>query len=56
MVVLWHQLGGGLLDLYEFVPGVLLATAAIIVASLLTAPPPAAVREGFERFEAALRG
>jgi len=56
VVVLWKQLGGGLFDLYEIVPGVLLATAAIIVASLLTAPPPAAVREGFERFEAKLRG
>jgi len=56
VVVLWKQLGGGLFDLYEIVPGVLLATAAIIVASLLTAPPSAAVREGFERFEAKLRG
>jgi sodium/proline symporter len=56
VVVLWKQLGGGLFDLYEIVPGVLLATAAIIVASLLTAPPPAAVREGFDRFEAKLRG
>jgi sodium/proline symporter len=56
VVVLWKQLDGGLFDLYEIVPGVLLATAAIIVASLLTAPPPAAVREGFERFEAKLRG
>ena len=55
VVVLWKQHGGGLFDLYEIVPGVLLATAAIIVASLLTAPPPAAVREGFERFEAKLR-
>jgi len=56
VVVLWKQLGGGLFDLYEIVPGVLLATAAIIVASLLTAPPPAAVRQGFDRFEARLRG
>jgi sodium/proline symporter len=56
VVVLWKQLGGGLFDLYEIVPGVLLATAAVIVASLLTAPPPAAVRDGFERFEAKLRG
>jgi sodium/proline symporter len=57
VVVLWKQLEGGpfgLFGLYEIVPGVVLATAAVIIASLMTAPPSAAVRAGFERFEAKL--
>jgi sodium/proline symporter len=53
-VVVWKQLSGGLFDLYEIVPGVLLATLAIVGASLATAPPPAAVRDGFARFRASL--
>jgi sodium/proline symporter len=53
-VVVWKQLSGGLFDLYEIVPGVLLATLASVGASLATAPPPAAVRDGFARFRASL--
>jgi sodium/proline symporter len=53
-VVVWKQLEGGLFALYEIVPGVLFATAAIVVASLLTDHPPPAVRAGFDRFRAAL--
>jgi len=55
VVVLWKQFEGGLFDLYEIVPGVLLGTAAIVIASLLTAAPPEAVRDGFGRLEARLR-
>jgi sodium/proline symporter len=57
-VVVWKQLSGGplgLFDLYEIVPGIVLGTGAIVAASLLTAPPPLAVREGFDRFAAGLR-
>jgi len=56
-VVVWKQLSGGplgLFDLYEIVPGIVLGTGAIVAASLLTAPPPLAVREGFDRFAAGL--
>jgi sodium/proline symporter len=56
VVVVWKQLEGGLFDLYEIVPGILLATAAIFIASLTTPPPPAAITEGFERFRQGLQG
>jgi sodium/proline symporter len=54
-VVVWKQISGGLFDLYEIVPGVVLATAAIVVASLTTAPPADSIRAGFERFRYSLR-
>lgn len=57
VVVLWKQLEGGplnLFDLYEIVPGVLLAALAILLVSLLTAPPAAAIRDQFARYRAAL--
>lgn len=38
-VICWSNLSGGLFDLYEIVPGVMLSAAAIVGASLLTAPP-----------------
>ncbi|MGB5833583.1 MAG: sodium/proline symporter PutP [Thiohalocapsa sp.] len=53
-VVVWKQLSGGLLDLYEIVPGIVLATIAIVFASLATRPPAANVRDGFDRFRDAL--
>ncbi|NBC48283.1 MAG: sodium:proline symporter, partial [Gammaproteobacteria bacterium] len=55
VVVVWKQLEGGIFALYEIVPGVLLATLAIIVVSLLTAPPGQASRELFARYRAQLR-
>jgi sodium/proline symporter len=55
-VVIWKQIEGGLFDLYEIVPGILLSTAAIFIASLATPPPAAAVTEGFERFRQGLQG
>ena len=44
-VVVWGSLEGGLFELYEIVPGCLVATAAAVVASLATAPPPRAIVE-----------
>ena len=35
-VIVWKQLKGGLFDIYEILPGFLLSTIAIIVATLLT--------------------
>jgi sodium/proline symporter len=37
-VIVWKQLQGGVFDLYELVPGFLLSTLAIVVASLLSRP------------------
>jgi sodium/proline symporter len=56
-VVVWKQLEGGpigLFDLYEIVPGVLLATVAVVAGSLLTRAPRTALRDGFSRFRQAL--
>jgi sodium/proline symporter len=50
VVVIWKQLDGGLFELYEIVPGVVLASLAIVIVSLLTAPPPASIQAGFERY------
>jgi len=57
-VVVWKQLSGGplgLFDLYEIVPGIAFAIVAIVTASLVTAAPAAAVRDGFDRFRWGLR-
>ncbi len=53
-VVGWKQLTGGLFDLYEIVPGVLLASLAGVGVSLATAPPSAAIQHGFDRYRARL--
>jgi sodium/proline symporter len=53
-VVIWRQLEGGLFDLYEIVPGFLLATAAIVVASLTDPHPRAALERAFGEALAAL--
>jgi sodium/proline symporter len=36
-IVVWKQLSGGLFDLYEIVPGFILASIAIVVVSLMSA-------------------
>jgi sodium/proline symporter len=41
-VIVWKQLSGGIFELYEIVPGVMVSMLAIMVASRLTRP----VREG----------
>ncbi|GAA6130110.1 sodium/proline symporter PutP [Halopseudomonas sabulinigri] len=45
-VVIWKQLG--IWGLYEIIPGFILATIAIIVVSLLTAPPSASIEAQFD--------
>lgn len=50
-IVVWKQLTGGIYDVYEIVPGIIFATAAIIIVSLATAAPEKAVTEQFEEFE-----
>lgn len=50
-VVIWKQLSGGIFDLYEIIPGFILATLAIIVVSLLTAEPEQVVLDKFDEVE-----
>ncbi|HKK05797.1 MAG TPA: sodium/proline symporter PutP [Gammaproteobacteria bacterium] len=47
-VIVWKQLHGGLFDLYEIIPGFVASCAAIVIASLLDAPPPSAVTTRFD--------
>jgi sodium/proline symporter len=53
-VVIWKQLSGGWFDVYEIVPGFILATISIIVVSLATGAPEEAVTESFDEYEKAL--
>ncbi|WP_413231776.1 sodium/proline symporter PutP [Marinobacter sp.] len=48
-VVIWGNLSGGILDLYEIIPGFILATIAIIVVSLAGGEPEKEVQDGFDR-------
>ncbi|MWJ29339.1 sodium/proline symporter PutP [Halomonas sediminis] len=50
-VVLWAEISGGIFDLYEIVPGVILAYIAIVVASLATAPPSDAITAEFDTYD-----
>ncbi|MDG9671536.1 sodium/proline symporter PutP [Hahella sp. CR1] len=47
-VVVWKQLSGGLFDLYEIIPGFILATISIIVVSLATEEPSASIQKQFD--------
>ncbi len=55
-VVLWHNLEGGLFDLYELVPAFLFAGLAMVLGSLLDQPPPAGVMERHRRLQESLAG
>lgn len=46
-VVIWKQLTGGIFDVYEIVPGFILASIAIIAVSLMTPEPEAELLETF---------
>ncbi|GAA0793809.1 sodium/proline symporter PutP [Marinobacterium sediminicola] len=48
-VVVWKQLSGGLFDMYEIVPGIIFATVAIVLVSLMGAEPDAEVQAQHER-------
>lgn len=54
-VVIWKQLSGGLFDLYEIVPGVLLSAVAIVTTSVLDRAPAAAVVAEFKAVDQALK-
>ena len=51
VALVWQQLSGGLFDLYEIVPGFLLAALAILVVSRLGQEPDADIQTEFESVE-----
>ncbi|GGB47520.1 sodium/proline symporter PutP [Shewanella inventionis] len=53
-VVVWKQLSGGIFDLYEIVPGFVLATLVGIVVSKLSPPAPKTIAD-FDRFNDSLK-
>lgn len=50
-VVIWKQLNGGIFDLYEIVPGFILATISIIAISSLTGNASSEVEAQFDQYE-----
>jgi sodium/proline symporter len=50
-IVVWKQLTGGIFDVYEIVPGIILATISVVSVSLLTKEPEQQVIEQFNEFE-----
>jgi len=52
-VVVWKQLSGGVFDLYEILPGFILATIAGVIVSKVNAPSPRILAQ-FTEFEAKL--
>ncbi len=51
-VLIWKHLAGGLFDLYEILPGFVISTAAIIIASTFSAPPTTDMLREFGRVTA----
>jgi len=54
-VVVWKQLQGGWFDLYEIVPGVILASLSIVIVSKMTAAPEQEIVKRHEDIEKLLR-
>lgn len=52
-VVIWKQLSGGIFDLYEILPGFVLAMLAGIIASKISAPPER-IQQQFKTFSSQL--
>jgi sodium/proline symporter len=53
-VVIWKQLSGGIFDLYEIVPGFILASIAIVLVSKMTGGPKASVAQTFDHYRKSL--
>lgn len=54
-VVIWKQLSGGWFDLFEIIPGMLFATIAIIVVSLVTPAPSRSIVSKFDEVDAIVK-
>ncbi|USD67457.1 sodium/proline symporter PutP [Vibrio sp. SCSIO 43136] len=50
-IVFWKQLSGGIFDLYEIVPGIVLSTAAIVITTLITGEPEEEVAKQHQEYE-----
>ena len=50
-VVVWSKISGGIFDLYEIVPGVILAYIAIVVVSLVSGEPVPEITEEFDSLD-----
>ncbi len=50
-IVVWKQISGGIFDIYEIVPGVILSILAIVVISKLTGGASAAVAQQHKKFQ-----
>lgn len=48
-VVIWGNMSGGILDLYEIIPGFILATIAIVAVSLAGGEPPKETQDAFDQ-------
>ncbi|WP_439859096.1 sodium/proline symporter PutP [Pseudomonas sp. MBLB4136] len=55
-VILWKQVEGGMFDMYEILPGFILCALTVVVVSLMSSPPPAAIQKEFDAFEKTLHG
>ncbi|QUM83526.1 MULTISPECIES: sodium/proline symporter PutP [unclassified Moritella] len=53
-VVVWKQLSGGIFDLYEIVPGIILASLAIVIISLIGKQEDESIHAQFDEFESSL--
>ncbi len=51
VALVWQQLSGGLFDLYEIVPGFILASLAIVVVSIWDKPPTEALTSVYDRVD-----
>jgi sodium/proline symporter len=51
-VVLWKQLSGGIFDIYELLPGFIVASLCMIVFSLLEKHPDKEMLSEFDKFQA----
>jgi len=50
-VIIWKQLQGGIFELYELVPGFILASVAILIVSLLDKEPGKEIIEEYEKIK-----
>lgn len=50
-IVIWKQLTGGIFELYEIVPGIIFATAAVVITSLASKESDQVVIDQFDEFE-----
>ncbi|MDA7085992.1 sodium/proline symporter PutP [Pseudomonas sp. SA3-5] len=53
-VILWKQVEGGIFDMYEILPGFILCALTVVVVSLISQPPVAAIQDEFDTFEKTL--